>query len=515
MRRSKLSGVGIPGLSTGDGNCLFNAVSTVLTGDEELAPELRLRTAIEMALNTDKYKKRGDYNDLMACSPSYEESLLAACTDGAYMSVWNMIVLSTVVGKPIQSVYPALNGDKDKTLGYLNKLFKTNENQNRETITVLWSRLGPCRRPSWTPNHFVPILPHSSQQPSKPKTSIITSNEQPSVTSTPKHDPKQPQTTTKVEPEDNITPKAETTLPQNVTIIPMSSPKQVISDLPTATIMGNDGTPFRITQITNILPANDTTMNMELEQSSIACENEVHDDTDERDESTQYDDTEFVVNPPSENMPVQPDSLDNQTNLVTSSNNDDDDESPENMTVDNSEHQHLPDLPVPPTAKPFRQGRWHTADELYSIITNTTDVNEEVPPGDKSNCYMVVNNERNMTKLSSGKNKKCDFYDDCGAWDYTKGNTCKTTYVVTDGSLRHVELKNSQYSTKVRRQGKVHWVPLDPQPADENVVTISRYYATSTTDPNFEKKVSYFVRKTDASLGNIAVYEWYEGNLSY
>ena len=272
--------------------------------------------------------------------------------------------------------------------------------------------------------------------------------------------------------------------------------------------MGNDGTPFRIAQITNTLPANDTTMNIELEQSSIACENEVHDDTDERDDSTQYDDTEFVVNPPSENMPVQPDSLDNQTNLVTSSNNDDDDESPENMTVDNSEHQHLPDLPVPPTAKPLRQGRWHTADELYSIITNTTDVNKEVPPGNKSNCYMVVNNERNMTKLSSGKNKKCDFYDDCGAWDYTKGNICKTTYVVTDGSLRHVELKNSQYSTKVRRQGKVHWVPLDPQPADENVVTISRYYATSTTDPNFEKKVSYFVRKTDASLGNIAVYEY-------
>ena len=121
MRRTKLSGVGIPGLSTGDGNSLFNTVSTVLTGDEELAPELRLRTAAEMALNTDKYKKRGDYNDLMACSPSYEESLLAACTDGAYMSVWNMIVLSTVVGKPLQSVYPALNGDKDKTPGYLNK----------------------------------------------------------------------------------------------------------------------------------------------------------------------------------------------------------------------------------------------------------------------------------------------------------------------------------------------------------------------------------------------------------
>ena len=42
----------------------------------------------------------------------------------------------------------------------------------------------------------------------------------------------------------------------------------------------------------------------------------------------------------------------------------------------------------------------------------------------------------------------------------------------------------------------------------ENVVTISRYYATCKSDPTFEKKVSYFVRKTDVSMGNIAVFEY-------
>ena len=122
--------------------------------------------------------------------------------------------------------------------------------------------------------------------------------------------------------------------------------------------------------------------------------------------------------------------------------------------------------------------------------------------------YLLVNNERNMNRISSGKNKKCDFYDDCGAWDHSKGNTCKTTYVVEDSSLRHVELKNNQYCTKVRRQKKVVWVPLDPQPSDENIVTVSRYYATHGTDPSFEKKASYFVRKTDRSLGKSAVYEY-------
>ena len=81
-------------------------------------------------------------------------------------------------------------------------------------------------------------------------------------------------------------------------------------------------------------------------------------------------------------------------------------------------------------------------------------MNEDVQPGDKSNCFLLVNNQRNMRRLAPGNNKKCDFYDECGTWDHSKGNTYKTIYVVTGGSLHHVELKNNFYSTKVRRQGK-------------------------------------------------------------
>ena len=61
MNKCSLSEIGVPALSTGNGNCLFNSVSTALTGDEELATELRLRTAIEMSLNFDFYKARDDF----------------------------------------------------------------------------------------------------------------------------------------------------------------------------------------------------------------------------------------------------------------------------------------------------------------------------------------------------------------------------------------------------------------------------------------------------------------------
>lgn len=66
-------------------------------------------------------------------------------------------------------------------------------------------------------------------------------------------------------------------------------------------------------------------------------------------------------------------------------------------------------LPVPASVKQLRQGRWHTAEELYNLITHPMEVNTDVPPGDKSNCYLLVNNERNMNRISSGKNKKVGF----------------------------------------------------------------------------------------------------------
>ena len=75
------------------------------------------------------------------------------------------------------------------------------------------------------------------------------------------------------------------------------------------------------------------------------------------------------------------------------------------------------DIPVPLTAKSLLQGKWHRIDELFHIITNPKDVNEDVPPGDKSSCFLLINNQRNMSRHASGNNKKFDFYDECGTWD--------------------------------------------------------------------------------------------------
>ena len=45
----------IPTKVTGDGNCLFNSVSVLLVGSEDLAATLRLLTAAELYLHQDFY----------------------------------------------------------------------------------------------------------------------------------------------------------------------------------------------------------------------------------------------------------------------------------------------------------------------------------------------------------------------------------------------------------------------------------------------------------------------------
>ena len=138
LNKCRLQNLGIPSMTTGDGNCLFNAVSIALTGNEDRAAELRLRTSVEMALNADTYQRREDYDQLMTHSPSYSASMKDCCTEGAYSSIWTMMALSSVVGLPIKSVYPPMNGTQCKAHNALSKFFVTDDTKNRETLTVMW-----------------------------------------------------------------------------------------------------------------------------------------------------------------------------------------------------------------------------------------------------------------------------------------------------------------------------------------------------------------------------------------
>ena len=69
--RTNLEDFGTPYKSTGNGNCLFNSVSSAMCGHEFLATELRLRTAVEMITNAEEYTTHKDYQKIYDYSPSF------------------------------------------------------------------------------------------------------------------------------------------------------------------------------------------------------------------------------------------------------------------------------------------------------------------------------------------------------------------------------------------------------------------------------------------------------------
>ena len=92
--------------------------------------------------------------------------------------------------------------------------------------------------------------------------------------------------------------------------------------------------------------------------------------------------------------------------------------------------------------------------------------------------------------------------------DDTKGRTVKSHCYLVDDNLVYCELKKDQYCVRKRNNGKTSWVSLDPQPATENIVVFTKYYATLKADPNFQKHVTFVYRAADDSLSNVALYEY-------
>ena len=55
------------------------------------------------------------------------------------------------------------------------------------------------------------------------------------------------------------------------------------------------------------------------------------------------------------------------------------------------------------------------------------------------------------------------------------------------GSIKMVQLKNAQYCTK--RLGE--WVPLEPQPLEDEVMVMKRFYTCLKRKPEYKKRVTW------------------------
>lgn len=152
---------GRPLLTPGDGNCLFNSISIILTLSTKMASELRYNTCIQMATRKDRVLEgHRNIDDLFIVSPDYDQSLIACARDTEFSSAWIILGLSQVLQRKVISVYPPENGPCDATVQILTTVFGSF--QHEWPLSILWMGPKKGKGKMWLPNHFLPIAPDSS-----------------------------------------------------------------------------------------------------------------------------------------------------------------------------------------------------------------------------------------------------------------------------------------------------------------------------------------------------------------
>ena len=101
-----------------------------------------------------------------------------------------------------------------------------------------------------------------------------------------------------------------------------------------------------------------------------------------------------------------------------------------------------------------------------------------------------------IKKISKKENgKKSVFHDDCGVWDSGSGMSPKTPYLITsNGHLKKIFLRNKDgrvYCTERQINQKRVYIPIEPQPDANEVVTVQRYYVSLSLSNSYRKGVTY------------------------
>ena len=170
--------------TSGNGDCLFNAASLALVGNESYATLLRLLVALELVLNVDFYAQHPKFSYFRSggrhpntvfslCltnaannvfQDSYQNKTLpiraearTASTPREWSGYFHVAALSTVLARPVFSMYPNCQSwIRDFVHGIVYPRMAT---FSPEPVYLLWSREGVDNRPGawYEPNHFVPL----------------------------------------------------------------------------------------------------------------------------------------------------------------------------------------------------------------------------------------------------------------------------------------------------------------------------------------------------------------------
>ena len=150
----------VPVNVAGDGDCLFHSIHSFYP--ELSTDEIRARCVDELCLHEQYYSAIISEMGLdLVDDESVEEHVLRILNSQQYCGVLTLASLSSVLMRPIRSIYPHVN-DEDRYFEVLNTTFFPRSTdltaEEDDSLKIMWS--GPEKKSGqdWRPNHFVPLL---------------------------------------------------------------------------------------------------------------------------------------------------------------------------------------------------------------------------------------------------------------------------------------------------------------------------------------------------------------------
>lgn len=131
-------------------------------------------------------------------------------------------------------------------------------------------------------------------------------------------------------------------------------------------------------------------------------------------------------------------------------------------------------------------------DMIPLLIDTTTLPLAQIPSGVKENVYFLIDNTRNVDRRK--ENKKCEFWDDCGAWE-PNGSSPKSYY--NSHNLKNIFLRNGQYCVACQVTKKTTYVPLEPQPSPDKILEVYRYYTALRACPSYRRRITWIINGMD------------------
>ncbi len=150
---------------------------------------------------------------------------------------------------------------------------------------------------------------------------------------------------------------------------------------------------------------------------------------------------------------------------------------------------------------------------ILQLFLENSSVHTKVPTGKKENVCFLVNNESNLDNRSQGG--RSDYWDDCGVWN-AGAPTTPTVYLcsnTSDGLVikRVIVKKAGEWCHEKQINKKKVWIPLDPQPASEELLYVHRHYSNLVKpmpeSGSYKKRVTW-IECECFQFPKVALYEY-------